>query len=68
LLVVASLTGITKSMVGLGNVDNTPDSAKSVNYANSSGNATDSTKLPLSGGTLTERNSCNIFIKYRFTI
>jgi hypothetical protein len=38
-------------MVGLGNVD-TPDSAKSVNYANSSGNATDSTKL-LSGGTLT---------------
>jgi hypothetical protein len=40
-------------MVGLGNVDNIPDSAKSVNYANSSGNATDSTKLPLSGGTLT---------------
>jgi hypothetical protein len=39
-------------MVGL-NVDNIPDSAKSVNYANSSGNATDSTKLPLSGGTLT---------------
>jgi hypothetical protein len=37
-------------MVGLGNVDNIPDSAKSVNYANSSGNATDSTKLPLSGG------------------
>jgi hypothetical protein len=33
----ALLTGITKSMVGLGNVDNTPDSAKSVNYANSSG-------------------------------
>jgi hypothetical protein len=31
----------------------TIDSAKSVNYANSSGNATDSTKLPLSGGTLT---------------
>jgi hypothetical protein len=39
-------------MVGLGNVDNIRDSAKSVNYANSSGNATDSTKLPLSGGTL----------------
>jgi hypothetical protein len=37
-------------MVGLGNVDNIPDSAKSVNYANSSGNATDSTKL---SGTLT---------------
>jgi hypothetical protein len=38
-------------MVGLGNV-NTPDSAKSVNYAIVR-NATDSTKLPLSGGTLT---------------
>jgi hypothetical protein len=52
-------------MVGLGNVDNIPDSAKSVNYANGSGNATDSTKLPLSGGTFNwnfKRNSCNIFI------
>jgi hypothetical protein len=67
---VASLTGITKSMVGLGNVDNTPDSAKSVNYANSSGNATDSTKLPLSGGTLTERTvatfSSNIDSQYNY--
>jgi hypothetical protein len=34
----------------VGNADNTPDSAKSVNYENSSEQA-DSTKLPLSGGT-----------------
>jgi hypothetical protein len=33
-------------MVGLGNVDNSQTVQKSVNYANSSGNATDSTKLP----------------------
>jgi hypothetical protein len=50
-------------MVGLGNVDNIPDSAKSVNYANSSGNATDSTKLPLSGGTGTLNGTVATFSK-----
>jgi hypothetical protein len=39
-------------MVGLGNVDNTPDSAKSVNYANSSGMLQIVLNY-LSGGTLT---------------
>jgi hypothetical protein len=42
-LVVALL--INKSNGWISNVDNIPDSAKSVNYANSSGNATDSTTL-----------------------
>lgn len=44
----------SKSDVGLGNVDNTADSAKSVNYANSAGSATLATKastLAQSGGT-----------------
>lgn len=39
---------LNKSVIGLGNVDNTADSAKSVSYANSAGNATyaaNSTKL-----------------------
>ena len=31
--------GVTKAQVGLGNVDNTADSQKSVNYANSAGSA-----------------------------
>jgi hypothetical protein len=34
--------GITKSMVGLGNVDNTADANKSVNYANTAGSASNS--------------------------
>lgn len=35
---------ITKANIGLGNVDNTADSAKSVKYATSAGSATSSTK------------------------
>ena len=31
--------GVTKAQVGLGNVDNTADAQKSVNYANSAGSA-----------------------------
>lgn len=34
-----TVSGITKAMVGLGNVDNTADAVKSVSYATSSGNA-----------------------------
>ena len=45
----------TKSDVGLGNVDNTADANKSVNYATSAGSATTATKLGTStvGGTTT---------------
>jgi hypothetical protein len=48
----ALLTGITKSMVGLGNVTirQTVQSLLTMQIVR---NATDSTKLPLSGGTLT---------------
>ena len=65
----AGVVTLTKSDVGLANVDNTADSSKSVAYAarlttaraingipfNGSANITvaDATKLPLSGGTLT---------------
>lgn len=31
--------GVTKAQIGLGNVDNTADASKSVNYANSAGSA-----------------------------
>jgi hypothetical protein len=34
-----TVSGITKAMVGLGNVDNTADAVKSVSYASTSGNA-----------------------------
>lgn len=44
---------ITKADVGLGNVDNTADKDKRVSYATSAGTATDNTKLPLAGGTMT---------------
>lgn len=44
----------TKSDVGLGNVDNTADSAKSVKYATSAGSATTSTKLTTSAGSATQ--------------
>lgn len=37
-------TAISKATVGLGNVDNTADSAKSVKYATSAGSATSATK------------------------
>jgi hypothetical protein len=65
MLLFGALFGITKSMVGLGNVDNTPE--RKVCYTNSSGNATDSTKLQAVVLNF-KRNSCNIFIKYRFNI
>ena len=39
----------TKSQVGLGNVDNTADSAKSVKYATSAGSATTASQLMLGG-------------------
>lgn len=39
----AKTVNITKSNIGLGNVDNTADANKSVNYANSAGNATNAT-------------------------
>ena len=42
---------ITKSSIGLGNVDNTADANKSVNYATSAGSVTNSIKIQLNGGT-----------------
>lgn len=59
----------TKAQVGLGNVDNTADSAKSVKYAASAGSAVDQTarnsaasantnannRMPIAGGTFTGR-------------
>ena len=50
LAVTTTATGITKSMVGLGNVDNTADSAKPVSTATQT--ALDA-KLALAGGTMT---------------
>lgn len=38
----------TKSDIGLGNVDNTADSAKSVNYATTAGSVTGSAKVVIS--------------------
>lgn len=51
----ATWTALTKSTVGLGNVDNTADANKSVKYATSAGSATNATyvKDSLSGGNLT---------------
>lgn len=41
---VSNPHGVTKAQVGLGNVDNTADSAKSVKYATSAGSATKATQ------------------------
>ena len=51
----ATWAALTKSTVGLGNVDNTADANKSVKYATSAGSATNATyvKDSLSGGNLT---------------
>ena len=49
---VVSSTSAVKVWLGLGNVDNTADSTKSVSYADTAGSATDSTKLLLVGGVL----------------
>lgn len=51
----ATWAALTKSTVGLGNVDNTADADKSVKYATSAGSATNATyvKDSLSGGNLT---------------
>lgn len=51
----ATWTALTKSTVGLGNVDNTADADKSVKYATSAGSATNATyvKDSLTGGNLT---------------
>ena len=37
--------GVTKAQIGLGNVDNTADAQKSVNYANSAGTANTATGM-----------------------
>ncbi|WP_411676872.1 hypothetical protein [Caproicibacter sp.] len=51
-----ALTGdvnLTKSDLGLGNIDNTADANKSVNYANSAGYAGSAGSAPANGGTAT---------------
>lgn len=45
----ATWAAISKSTVGLGNVDNTADSAKSVKYATSAGSASTATKASTAG-------------------
>lgn len=50
----SSKPSYTKSEVGLGNVDNTADSAKSVKYATSSGSAGSADKLSSSAGSATQ--------------
>ncbi len=49
----SSKPSYTKAEVGLGNVDNTADSAKSVSYANSAGYAASAGSAPANGGTAT---------------
>lgn len=50
----ASKPSYTKSEVGLGNVDNTADSAKSVKYAISAGSASSATTLTSNAGSATQ--------------
>lgn len=57
-LAVASHTH-TKAQVGLGNVDNTADSAKSVKYATSAGSAVDQTARNAAAGAQSTANSAN---------
>lgn len=52
-LIKNKFDSLTKADVGLSNVDNTSDADKRVAYADTAGSATDSTKLPLTGGTMT---------------
>lgn len=51
--------GITKAMVGLGNVDNTADAVKSVNYATTAGSATTATSATTALSATNATNATN---------
>lgn len=62
---------ITKANIGLGNCDNTADSAKSVKYATNAGNATTSSTCTGNSATATYANSagnCDTIDGYHITV